>query len=297
MTGPLLAGVELGGTKCVCILGRPDGDFERLEEVPTTTADATLTAIEDVLDRWGIASRAAALGIASFGPLSLVPGAADYGSIFRTPKPGWSGANVLTRLQTRYRLRTAIDTDVTGAALAEGLWGAAKGLRSWIYVTVGTGVGAGIIVNGSPVLGCGHAEAGHMRVARAAGDIWEGTCPYHGDCVEGLASGRAIAARVNRSASQLDPDDPLWEPVAHALAGMVHNLLLSCVPERVLIGGGVAEGQPKLLDFVRAKLVQSLGGYGCGKTVEGAIDQFLIAPGLGSKAGPLGALAVALTRL
>ncbi|MET0361445.1 MAG: ROK family protein [Sphingobium sp.] len=281
----MLAGVELGGTKCICIAGTGPDDIRDMVEIPTTTPDETLEAIAAVLDRWDHS----ALGLASFGPIDLDPASPTFGAIVTTPKPGWSGTDI-TRLARERPF--AVDTDVNGAALAEGLWGAARGLNSWAYITVGTGIGVGSIVAGQPVRGLGHSEAGHVRVARVPGDAFTGCCPYHGDCVEGLASGPAIAARAGHDAKSLCADDPAWAFAADALAGLCHNLLYTALPQRILIGGGVANGQSQLLPMVRDRLTDSLGGYGSA-TLIGAMSSFIAAPALGNRAGPLGALAVA----
>jgi len=292
MTKRLVAGVELGGTKCICVLGGHDGALLAEEHLPTSSPAETLARIEKVLERWRVADRAAALGIASFGPLELDRNAARYGFVTRTPKPGWTGTDLAGRFKRRFGIPLAIDTDVNGAALAEGRWGAARSLSSWAYVTVGTGVGVGVIVNGAPLSGLGHVEAGHMRVARRPNDDWPGACIYHGDCVEGLASGFAIEGRTGRSAADLGADDTVWENAAHALAAMAHNLVLTCVPQRILFGGGVMMKQPHLLDRIREALVTSLAGYGAGESITAVIEQFVAAPALGTAAGPLGAIAI-----
>jgi fructokinase len=294
---PLLAGVELGGTKCVCVLAA--GPEQILDEarVPTTDPAATLAGIEQVLDRWQAVHGFAALGIASFGPLQLRRDAADYGYITATPKPGWTQTDVAPRLVRRFGVPTAIDTDVVGAALAEGRWGGAQGLSSYVYITVGTGVGAGIIVNGRPVMGIGHAEAGHMRVPRFPGDDWAGACTFHGDCVEGLASGFAVEQRTGRGGGELPADHPVWEQVAHALAGLCHNLVMGSAPERILIGGGVTTRQPQILPMVRAMLARSLGGYGNTLAVSADIERYVAPPALGDRAGPMGAIALAMDAL
>lgn len=293
----LAAGVELGGTKCVCVLATgPDGVVAE-ERVPTTHPEETLTAIERVLDRWQAEHGFAALGLACFGPLSLRKGAADYGFITATTKPGWKNTDVAGRLSRRYRVPTAIDTDVSGAALAEGRWGGAQGLSTYSYITVGTGVGAGIIVDGRPVTGIGHAEAGHMRVPRFAGDLWPGACTFHGDCVEGLASGFAVESRTGKNGADLPADHIVWSMVAHALAGLCHNLVMASVPERILIGGGVATKQPQVLPMVRRMLVDSLAGYGDALAVSSEIEQYIAPPALGDQAGPMGAIALAMDAL
>lgn len=278
----MLAGVELGGTKCICTLGTGPDDVRAQVEIATTSPEPTLAAIAGVLDRWRFHS----LGITSFGPLDLDYASATFGSILSTPKPGWSGID-LTRLANGVPF--AIDTDVNGAALAEGLWGAAQGLASWAYITVGTGVGVGSVSAGQILRGAGHSEAGHQRVPKLAGDIFAGCCVYHGDCVEGMASGPAIAARAGQDGRDVPPDDDAWNHAAHAIAMLCHNLLLTTLPQRILIGGGVVMGQPQLLTAVRRHLDDSLAGYA---RIE-RMEDFISLPGLGKHAGPCGSLAMA----
>lgn len=294
MIDRLYAGVELGGTKCVCTLASGPADVVEQHRVATTDPDETLGAIERLLAGWMRTHDPVALGIASFGPLDLNPASASYGHITATTKPGWLDADVMPRLARRTGLPTAIDTDVAGAALAEGRWGGAKGLSSFAYVTVGTGVGAGIIVGGRPVRGFGHPEAGHMHVARVAGDMWPGACTFHGDCVEGLASGFAIERRAGRPAAQIPADDPVWELAAYAIAGLCHNLVMTVAPGRILIGGGVVAQQPQLLPTIRQILVGSLAGYGDAAAITGQIDHYVAPPELADQAGPLGAIALAI---
>lgn len=293
---PLIAGVELGGTKCVCILASGPDDVREETRLPTTTPDETLGAIRATLARWKAGPGFAAVGVASFGPLELDDRSPRFGQIVTTTKPGWSGAD-LTTLSEGLGVPVAIDTDVNGAALAEGRWGAARGLRSFAYVTVGTGIGVGSIVGGRTVRGLGHSEAGHLRVGRLAGDDWPGICAYHGDCVEGLASGPAIQARAGRPGPELSPDDPAWAMVVGALGGLLHNLALTTAPERVLIGGGVADGQAWLFPRVRRALVDSLAGYATGDRIAADVEAFVQPPALGARAGPLGAIAVGLDAL
>lgn len=290
---PLLAGIELGGTKCVCLLASGPDDIRDEVRIDTTTPAETLARIKTVLARWQANEGFAAIGVASFGPLELDPRAADYGCIVNTSKPHWSGADVLAPLRA-FGVPIGFDTDVNGAALAEGRWGGAKGLESYAYITVGTGVGVGSVVRGLTVRGLGHSEAGHLRVPRMAGETWAGVCPFHGDCVEGLASGPAIRARAGRPGDELVPSHPAWDEVVHALAALLHNLVLTVAPQRILIGGGVVGGQPFLLPRLRSRLVESLGGYGVAQGITDADDAFVASPGLGGQAGPLGAIALAL---
>lgn len=291
---PLLAGVELGGTKIILTLSREPDSIVDSSRIATGDAEPTLAAIEHTLDGW--VSRypsIAALGIASFGPLELDRASPHYGSITRTTKPGWSGIDIVGRLQRRYGLPIGFDTDVNGAALAEGRWGGARGLTSWIYITIGTGVGAGIIVDGLAIRGLGHSEAGHMLVRRINDDGFAGICRYHGDCVEGLVSGPAIAARCGGRGEDISDDHPIWQSIAETIAAMIHNLVMTTAPQRVILGGGVLERRPGLLAPIRRALVKSLASYGHSPVVADNIASFVVAPALGEAAGPLGALALA----
>jgi fructokinase len=290
---PIYVGVELGGTKCVCLLARDPETILAETRVPTTTPDETLGRIEEILDAWYAEHGFHGVGIASFGPLELRRDAHNFGRITRTTKPDWANAAVGPRLMQRFDVPAAIDTDVSGAALAEGLWGGARGLCTYSYITVGTGIGAGIIVNGKPVMGLGHAEAGHMQVARYPGDDWPGACVFHGDCVEGLASGFAIEQRVGRSLGLLEAQDPVWHMVAHAIAGLCCNLVMTVVPQRILIGGGVVNRQPQLLGLVRDMVSEGLADYGDTSALTKRMNDYIVPPGLGDLAGPLGAIALA----
>lgn len=280
----MLAGVELGGTKCICTWGTGPDDVRGQEVIPTGPPAATLAAIARVL----AGRQYRALGIASFGPLELDRSSPDFGTILATPKSLWRGTSLLPLAKD---MPFVIDTDVNGAALAEGRWGAAKGLESWAYITVGTGVGVGSVSGGRILRGAGHSEAGHQRIPKLAGDRFGGTCVFHGDCVEGLASGPALAARTGREAALLPGDHPAWNHAAHAIAMLCHNLLLTTLPERIMIGGGVTNGQPQLLAMVRDHLANSLADYGN----RGPVDQLVVPPALGARAGWLGPLALAAT--
>ncbi|NML08370.1 ROK family protein [Sphingomonas sp. G-3-2-10] len=286
----MIAGLELGGTKCVAILATGPDDIRARETVPTADPATTLAALEAVVDGW----RFDAIGVASFGPLDLDPASPAFGSVSRTPKPGWSGTDLTRRLAARYGKPLAIQTDVVGAALAEGRWGAAQGLSSHCYITIGTGVGVGLISGGQPVQGVAHGEAGHMRVARAAGDSFAGACPFHGDCVEGLISGPALARRFGRPGQELPDDGPEWDHFIHDLAGLLHNLVMVAAPERIAIGGGVMAAREALFPLVRARLAAGICGYGSLSDYAGQLDRRLGPPGLGTLAGPMGAVAMGL---
>lgn len=285
-TAPLIAGIELGGTKCICILGRGPDDIVAEKRIPTTKPEETLSAIEAVLDGW---KGFKGLGIGSFGPISINRSADDYGYVTGSAKKGWAGTDIGQRLAKRYGVPTGFHTDVVGAALGEGRWGAARGLDDFAYMTVGTGIGVGVIADGAPVDGMTHAELGHIRPARLKGDDWAGSCPFHGDCVEGLASGTAIAARTGTEAPDLAKDDPAWDGVAHALAQLCHTLVATGVPRRIVMGGGVMNGIHHLFPSVRQALVTSLADYVRTPELED-IERYVVPAKLGNDAGPLGAI-------
>lgn len=281
----MVAGVELGGTKSIAVIGQRNTIVDRFR-VPTTTPDETLGALSAKLAEWRQVHQLAAIGIASFGPIAVA-----NGRMLPTPKPHWAGADVVGPLSTGFD-RVAFHTDVTGAALGEGRYGAGIGLTDFLYVTVGTGVGMGIIVNGQPVTGMMHSEAGHLRVRRRAGDDFAGACPFHGDCLEGLVSGPAIAARAGKPAHLLSADDPAWRDVADALGEAFAMLFLTLSPARIIVGGGVGLGQPHVLPMVRERTVAALAGY-LGFVDEASIGERIVPAGLGDEAGPLGTLVMA----
>jgi fructokinase len=291
--GPLYAAVELGGTHVRCLLADGDGNPVVEDRLATATPEATLGAIERILDGWWARHAVSAIGVASFGPLDLDPASPRFGSILSTPKPGWSGVPLHGRLSEGYRLPVGIDTDVNAAALAEANWGAARGLDTLCYITVGTGVGVGTLIGGQPPQGRGHSEAGHLRIPRVPGDTWPGACPYHGDCVEGLACGKAIELATGQRPEDLPADHPVWERVAHALTALLHNLVLTVVPQRIVIGGGVITGRPGLLEDIRLRLAGSLAGYAHASGLADHLDRFVVRPGLPDRSGLLGALLLA----
>jgi fructokinase len=290
----LLAGVELGGTKCVCILGTSPENVLARVRVSTVEPQTTLKEIDGIFDQWQLQyGPIGALGLASFGPIDLDPASAQYGYITSTPKVGWRNTDMATRFARRFNVPVAFDTDVNGAALAEGRLGAAKGLDDYAYVTVGTGVGVGVVVRGRPVFGCTHAELGHLRIARAPGDDWPGACVYHGACVEGLASGSAIISRVGSSADSLASDHPVWHFVAEALGQLLHALVLATAPRRIILGGGVMTAQAHLFARIRTALQSSLNGYITLPELNAGIADYVVPAVLGSDAGPVGALMLA----
>jgi fructokinase len=282
----MIAGVELGGTKCLCVLSRDGATIVEHRRIDTTDPETTMAGIEASLDEWlGFD----AIGIASFGPIGIDPSAVNYGHITATTKPGWMNTDVAGRLRRRYGVPTAFHTDVVGAALAEGKWGAARGLSDHAYITIGTGIGVGLISQERPVVGLTHQELGHIRPVRLSGDTWPGMCSFHGDCAEGLASGPAIQARSGVAANEIAEHSPIWPQVAHPLAQLCHTLVLTGIPRRIVFGGGVSLGVPRLLPMVREMLDASLGSYG-DRSLLGNLDDYIVPAALGGEAGPLGAI-------
>ena len=284
---PLIAGIELGGTKCIATLAQGRVILQQ-RRWPTGTPD-TLNLISDALAQWAEQTPFAAIGIASFGPLHLDARAPNFGHMGNTPKPGWAGCDIYGHFARRFDVPIAIDTDVAGAALAEGMWGASQDCAVHAYATIGTGVGLGVVVNGQAVHGHLHPEAGHMRIRRQPGDQFAGACPSHGDCLEGLVGGPGLAARLPMPVAEMPDDDPHWDQIAGDIAEWTTMLILALSPERLVMGGGVIQARPKLLPLIAGQSARLLNRY-----IEDldapALEQLIVAPGLGADAGPLGAI-------
>ena len=285
------AGVELGGTKCIVMLARGPDEVLARETVATTTPAETLAAIAALLTQWQAEQGFQSLGVASFGPVDLDERSPTHGYITTTPKPAWSDTDVLGPLRRAAGVPAAFDTDVNGAALAEMRWGSGRCFDDFAYVTVGTGVGVGLVVNGAPTRGFANCELGHIRPARLPGDVFPGSCPFHGDCVEGLAAGPSLIARVGAEhVAELAPAHPVWESVAWAVAQLCHTIVCAAAPRAIAIGGGVVDKQPHLLARVEQMLADSLARYM--PLPEGS--PYVRPPELGANAGPLGAIALAM---
>jgi fructokinase len=267
--------IEAGGTKFVCGVGSGPADIETVQ-IPTTTPRETTESAIAFLRHRGVR----AVGIGSFGPVDLASGC-----ITSTPKPGWRGFDLAGTVRRALNAQVVFDTDVNAAALGEARWGAARGISDFIYLTVGTGIGGGAMVNGALLHGRAHPEMGHVRVPRDAGrDPFPGVCPFHGDCLEGLASGPAMQARWGHPAGELPGDHAAWSLEAHYLALGLANWICTLSPKLILVGGGVAE-QARLLPLMRLEVPALLNGY---------VDTPpLLPPQLGPRAGVLGALALA----
>lgn len=280
--------VEAGGTKFVLGVARAKDDMLATTRIATTTPRQTIAAMLD----WFTAQSAlvgqfTGIGIASFGPLQLDRSASDWGHIAQTPKPHWSGTDLVGPLALHFGCPVAIDTDVNGAALAEYVWGAGQGCKGVIYLTIGTGIGGGAVIDGKVLHGVSHPEMGHMRVPRhPSDDDFAGNCPIHGVCLEGMASGPAIAKRWNASLSQLSDGHPGKTVVAHYLAHAVCTLQSIFEPARIILGGGVMQCEG-LIDIVREQAATLGAGY-FATDARKIVQQ----PGLGANAGLLGALAL-----
>ncbi len=288
MTHPVYGGIEAGGTKWVCAVGAgPDG-LRATETIPTTAPRETIDRAVAFFEREGPVD---AIGIGSFGPVDLNPSSPNWGFITTTTKPGWAHTDVGPEIGRRLSVPVAFDTDVDAAALGEHRWGAAKGLDTFCYVTVGTGIGGGAVAGGKLVHGFQHPEFGHLHIPHdRERDPFPGVCPYHGDCWEGLASGPAIEARWGRPAAELGPDHAAWELEAHYLALGLVSAICILSPERIVLGGGVMSA-PGLLPLVRREIGSLLNGYIANEAV--AADDFVTPPALGPLSGVLGAIALA----
>lgn len=288
-----LGAVETGGTKVVCLVGSGPNRIVAQTAIPTGEPVETLAQVL-VFFQQEVSSGGplAAIGIASFGPLELRRSHPRYGFITTSPKPGWSDVDLVGPIRSTLDVPVGLDTDVNAAALGERRWGSARGLDTFLYLTAGTGIGAGAVINGEVIHGVGHPEMGHVSVPRQPGDDFAGTCPFHGDCLEGMASGAAIAARWGCSAEQLDGEALLAATRLEAayLAAGLRNMVYITAPQRIVIGGGVT-GLPDLFPLLRASLTQTLAGYP--NLVEHTAEEFIVPAELGPLAGPAGALLLA----
>jgi fructokinase len=303
---PLVGALEAGGTKIVCAVGHGPGsgvlDRERFPsgDDPVRVMREVTEWLADRQTRYG---PLAALGVASFGPVDLNKASPDYGQITTTPKRGWQQADILGPLRKAFPgLPAGFDTDVNGAALGEATWGAARGLDDFVYVTAGTGIGGGGMSGGRLLHGLVHPEMGHMGLPRIEGDDFEGTCPYHGRCWEGLCSGPAIATRSGLPAESLPPDHPAWDLTIRSMAHAFFNLTCVLSPRRIILGGSVRKagqlGEAAFFEKLRAAFREIAAGYIASPALgEEGIQQFIVPPGLGDDAGICGAIALAHAEL
>ena len=281
--------LEAGGTKMVLSVGNENNELLAQTSIPTEAPDKTIPAMIDWFRDKGIVS----LGIGTFGPVDLKKDSPPYGWITKTPKPGWSDTPLLPPMRDALGVSALIDTDVNAAALAEWKLGAAKGLNSCLYVTVGTGIGAGLVIEGNLVHGLVHPEMGHILLRQEPEDPTPvGFCPYHQGCLEGLASGPAIEKRWGKKGYELPPDHEAWTLEASYLAQMCMNAVCAYSPEKIILGGGVMQ-QKHLFPLIRRKTLELLNGYVQTEYILNGIDSYIVEPGLGTKSGATGALLLA----
>lgn len=289
----LFGGIEAGGTKFVCAVGTGPDDIRAEIRFPTTVPEENLPAcIQFFQQQTAQQGALTAVGIASFGPVDPDPASPTFGTLTTTPKPGWAHADFAGVIGRALGVPIGFDTDVNGAALAEWRWGAAQGLDTFIYLTIGTGVGGGGMVQGNLMHGLVHPEMGHIPLPHDWGaDPYPGHCPYHGDCLEGMAAGPAIAARWGQPGDSLPAEHPAWELEAHYLALALHTFICTLSPQRIILGGGVM-AQPHLFPLIRQKVQASLNGYVQARAVLEEVDRYIVPPALGGRAGVLGAIAL-----
>ncbi len=292
---PLIAAIEAGGTKFNCAVGRGPEELLETARIPTTSPKETLEAVARFFSgakaRHGVF---AAIGAGCFGPVDLREDSPTYGHITSTPKPGWQNTDIVGFLKNRFKVPVAFDTDVNGAVLGEYLWGAGQGKDPLVYVTIGTGVGGGVLAHGKLLHGLLHPEIGHVHVPpprRSKAVARRGQCPFHAHCVEGYVSGPAIAKRWGVLAEKLPPDSPAWEEVAEVLAHLCVNLTLTLSPRRIILGGGVMD-QEQVLPLVHGQFTHLLNGYLRAPETGPRVADYIVRPALGAKAGLLGALAL-----
>ena len=281
--------LEAGGTKMVLSVGNEQNELLEQASIPTEAPEKTIPA----MIAWFKERNVAALGIGTFGPVDLNPASPTYGWITKTPKPGWRDTPLLPPMRDALGVPVRIDTDVNAAALAEWQLGAAKGLNSGLYVTVGTGIGAGIVAEGRLDHGLMHPELGHMLLRQERDEpAPDGFCPYHKGCLEGLASGPAIEKRWGRKGQEIPPEHEAWLLEATYLAQMCMNAVCAFSPEKIILGGGVMQ-QKHLFPLIRQKTLQLLNGYVQAGEILEHIDTYIVEPGLGTRSGATGALLLA----
>lgn len=280
--------IEAGGTKFVCAIG--DENFEVVERIsfPTTTPKETLAKVFEFFDKYELL----AIGIGSFGPIDVNPKSETYGYVTTTPKPHWGGFDFLGTVKERYSIPIGWTTDVNAAALGEQMLGSAKGLNSCLYLTVGTGIGGGAVVNNQLLSGYSHPEMGHLKLAKHPEDTFAGVCPFHGDCLEGLAAGPAIEKRFGISAKELGPDHQAWEFEAYYIAQALMSYILTISPEKIILGGGVMH-QEHLFGMIREELKKQINGY----VPMPDLETFIVSPELGDNAATCGCFVLAKNEL
>lgn len=280
-----IGGIEAGGTKMVCAVGDEQGNIEEKIIIPTQTPQETMSKILDFFQKKDIE----AIGIGCFGPVDLNRKSETYGYITKTTKLLWVDYNIVGIVSQALKVPVGFDTDVNSAMLGEAIWGAAKGIENAIYITIGTGIGVGVYINGTLLHGLVHPEAGHVLLQRHPGDTYSGYCPYHKDCAEGLAAGPAVEQRWGKCGIELADRKEVWEMEAYYIAQAVTDYIMTYSPEKIILGGGIMR-QKQLYDMVRKQVLELLGGYIASDSILKHIDEYIVAPKLEEEAGIKGAL-------
>lgn len=284
-----IGAIEAGGTKFICGVGNERGEILERISFPTETPEDTLEQAVAFFRDKGVE----AIGIGSFGPIDLDRSSPAYGRVTTTPKPGWAGFDFVGYMKRFFPVPIGFDTDVNAAVFGEAKWGAAQGLDSCVYYTIGTGVGVGVYAEGQLVHGLVHPEGGHVLTRRHPEDSFKGACPFHGDCLEGMASGPAIEQRWRVKGSELPDDHQAWEMEAYYLAQAISGVVLLLSPKKVILGGGVMH-QKQLFPLIRKEVARNLNGYVAAPAILDEMDSYIVPPGLGDNAGLCGALALGI---
>jgi fructokinase len=290
MSDVFYGAIESGGTKFVCAIGDGTPNLLSTTRIETTTPEETLGRVIAYFQTERRKYPIIGLGIGSFGPVDLDPSSPTFGHITSTPKPGWAFTDLVGIIQKKLAIPVVLDTDTNTAALSEGRWGAGRGLTDFVYLTVGTGIGGGAVVNGQLLHGLVHPEMGHVIVKHDLQlDPFEGACPYHRDCLEGLACGPSMQKRWNRAPSILPEEHPAWKLEADYLAQGIVNYICTLSPKRVIIGGGIMKNG-WLLELIRKRTRELLNNYIYSSLITDHLDQYLVSPELGDLSGVLGAM-------
>ena len=294
MAEKLYGGIEGGGTKFNCAIGDGPQNIVKEARFATTTPEETIGQVIEFFTPF--LDQMYGIGLGSFGPFDVDPASPTFGYITTTPKPGWGNTNILGMLREKIHTPIAVDMDVVVAGLGEARWGASKNDSHSLYLTIGTGIGGGYIVDGQPLRALTSLEMGHIRIPHDLKlDPFQGACPYHGDCFEGLAAGPAIQARFGQRAETLTNDNPYWDVEAGYIAHALTNFILSLAPQRIIIGGGVMQ-KDFMFPLVRKKVQELLNGYISHDRIIDHMDDYIVPPALGGQAGVLGCIALAMNQ-
>jgi fructokinase len=293
----LFGGIEAGGTKFICAVGTGPDEMLKHIQIHTTSPKETLEKVIIFFKKYHQKKQLKAIGIGSFGPIDMDKKSASFGKIVSTPKSGWNNTDILGTVQSAFNIPVVLDTDVNASALGEHLWGAAQGLNDFIYLTIGTGIGGGGMVNGNLLHGRVHPEMGHIYIPHdLKRDPFRGICPFHGDCFEGLASGTAMQKRWGKKPENLEENLEVWSLEAHYISLALSNYTYTFSPEKIIIGGGVTR-HPRLIGIIHDNVIDFLNNYPYDSEYNKNIKEYIVLPALGNRSGVLGAIASAKQKI